>query len=150
MGNANATFNKSVDQQTLEITLTADGKEIVADYFLPGVTWERATILDRTDPQFCPEIFDRGRAQDPYGPLEVFGELVDYEVANGWTWLDPNDFALTSNPYILSDDASYEDDGTLTVSTVYRYGPWELRDPIDDLVRKGAVAFDRVVLDDAK
>jgi hypothetical protein len=130
-------FEKLAADRSLRLTLTASGLEALASYFRPGVTWEVARIQDRTDPRYQAELFD----PETYDPLRVFGDLIEYHVANGWSWLSPDDFALTSNPYLLSDDAAVEDDGKLTVSFLYFYNDYAIRDPLAEVCQRGEVIF---------
>jgi hypothetical protein len=137
VGQTDMTFEKLSQRRSLRLTLTESGREALAFYFRPGVTWEVARIQDRFDPRYEAELFD----PNIYDPLRVFGELIEYQVANGWSWLSPDDFALTSNPYLLSDDAAVEDEGTLSVSFVYFYNDYALRDPLAELCQRGEVIF---------
>jgi len=67
----------------------------------------------------------------------VFAELMDYYQANGKYWnIAPEDIgALTSDPYLLTDDFVIEDNGDHVVSgSVWYYNDYMLRSLVNELM----------------
>lgn len=75
------------------------------------------------------------------GELALWSALLEDlgMTGNGWGQVDPNDIgALTSDPFILTDDYTVEDDGTVKVDgRLWHYPSYCLRSPLDDLREKG-------------
>lgn len=74
---------------------------------------------------------------------DVFYDLIEYELCNGWDTVTSEDIgALSSNPYILSDEIERDDHGTVTwAGFVYAFDAYALRDPLVDLEQNGYVDF---------
>lgn len=66
--------------------------------------------------------------------LEALGML-----GNGWGQVDPGDIgAMTSDPFIITDDYTVEDDGTVHVyGKLWHFPNYCLRSPLDELREKG-------------
>lgn len=64
----------------------------------------------------------------------VLWDLMEHQLANGWTALQPSDIgALTTCPVILTEEAEYNDDGSALayVGRVYWHRNYMLDDPIE-------------------
>jgi hypothetical protein len=72
---------------------------------------------------------------------DFFIELLAHNLANGWTWIRPEDVgALTSAP-ILSDDVKRDDNGKLvSVVNVWWYTDYQLYSPVAEML-DGPVEF---------
>jgi hypothetical protein len=118
------------------------------------------TIFDTSDPaRLRISLTDEGRAElqdmrdqqssawqtggDPKPDADIFYELVEYELCNGWDLIAPEAIgALTDNPYLLADTAERDDMGNLVhVGTVYAGHAYDIRSPLDDLEQSGYVDF---------
>lgn len=68
---------------------------------------------------------------------------------NGWGQVDPNDIgALTSDPFIITDDYTVEDDGTVEVGgRLWHYPDYAIRSPLTDLREKGETVLTLVPRD---
>jgi hypothetical protein len=88
------------------------------------------------------------RAEHPdYSDFDLFVELISGgpysdHLGNGWSLLDPNQFALCSNDFLLSDTASFDDQGNLTkVDTVYAWDNYAIH-AFDEIIdERGYVDF---------
>lgn len=71
-------------------------------------------------------------------------EIIHWQLANGWTFLSPEDAgALTDSP-ILSEDVNYDDHGNAQhVGIVYWYPEYQVKDPVAQLLENGFVDFTR-------
>lgn len=110
--------NKLYGNPYLRITLTEDGK------------------------QECTEWYeDRG---DDFNGEELFHNLLEYELCNSdWELVGAEELgALTSNPYLLSQEVERNEEGELTkVGKVFYYNYYVLRDPVYDMIQDGYVDF---------
>jgi len=75
---------------------------------------------------------------------EVFWELLECELSNGWDLVNPEDIgALTASP-ILSDETEYDDCGNLvSVGSVYWRPDYALTSEVEELQERGFVEFSR-------
>lgn len=105
----------------LEIALTAEGKEMIA---------ETQDWLSRH-----PDVTYRVSLE----------ELIEWYTCNGWEWVQPYEIsALTDSP-ILSEDVQRDILGNVTgCGKVYWFPAYEVRSPEDVLVRTGRVVFEGV------
>lgn len=70
------------------------------------------------------------------------GELLEWHVSNGWTWLTAEQLgALTSCELILSDDVEIDDAGDITSRpfTVYWFNNYQVENPFDSWKSKGYI-----------
>lgn len=70
------------------------------------------------------------------------GELLEWHVSNGWTWLTAEQLgALTSCELILSDDVEIDDMGDITNKpfTVYWFDNYQVEDPFHSWKTKGYI-----------
>lgn len=84
----------------------------------------------------------------PWGDAPVFTttdfyDLIEHQLCNGWDLVSPDAIgALTSNPYLLTDDPQYDYSGNVIIyGTIYAYDNYQINDPLDDLERNGYVLF---------
>lgn len=116
------TFDKT--DRGLRITLTAEGKEELR-YQVEhnNDLWEHAQRFKTN--------------------TDIFYDLIEHQLCNGWEVITPEDIGeLTSNPYMLSDDSTRNDEGDLESNeTVYAFDNYQITDPIDVLEQNGFVDF---------
>lgn len=117
------TFDKT--DRGLRITLTAKGKnELAALQVEQEYRRLRNTPYQRTS-------------------TDMFYDLIDEYLGNGWMLITPEQIgALTSNPYMLSDDGRINDMGNLGyVGTIYAFDNYQIQEPLDLLEQNGFVDF---------
>jgi hypothetical protein len=76
------------------------------------------------------------------GHNEIFHDLLEDHLCNGWEMVPPEDIgALTSSP-ILSDSAVRDDDDKLTsIGDVYWFPEYQVKSELEELLEKGFVDF---------
>jgi hypothetical protein len=69
--------------------------------------------------------------------------MMEYHLCNGWDSVRPEEIgALTSCPFILSDDVERDERGELvTAGTVYWYEQYQIDSPVEELARNGRVVL---------
>jgi hypothetical protein len=117
-------------------------------------------VFDTTDKGLLISLSDEGRdelgallverehahsrgARYVRGTTDIFFDLIEHQLGNGWDALCAEDIgALTDNPYLLADTAERDDHGTLvSVGTVYAYDAYAIDDPVMVLAETGSVFF---------
>jgi hypothetical protein len=75
---------------------------------------------------------------------QKLSEVIEYQLGNGWSWVNPEAIASLTDAPILSEQVETDDDGTVThVGEVYWYPQYEVTDPVQQLLRDGFVVFER-------
>ena len=73
------------------------------------------------------------------------GEIIEWQLGNGWSWVRPEDIGALTDAPILSDDIEYDDHGdVVNVGEVFWYPRYDVSDPVDQLLTDGYVDFVRV------
>ena len=73
------------------------------------------------------------------------GEMIEWQLGNGWSWVRPEDIGALTDAPILSDDIEYDDHGgVVSVGVVYWYPHYDVSDPVAQLLANGYVDFVRV------
>ena len=73
------------------------------------------------------------------------GEVIEWQLGNGWSWVRPEDIGALTDAPILSDDIAYDDQGdVVSVGAVYWYPRYDVSDPVACLLTDGSVEFERV------
>ena len=73
------------------------------------------------------------------------GEVIEWQLGNGWSWVRPEDISALTDAPILSDDIEYDDEGEVVrVGTVYWFPQYDVVDPVAQLLTSGYVEFERV------
>ncbi len=73
------------------------------------------------------------------------GEVIEWQLGNGWSWVRPEENGALTDAPILSDDIEYNDHGdVVSVGAVYWYPRYEVSDPVAQLLTDGSVDFVRV------
>src|SRR5579872_232493 len=58
------------------------------------------------------------------------GEVIEWQLGNGWSWVRPEDISALTDAPILSDDIEYNDHGdVVSVGAVYWYPQYDVTDP---------------------
>lgn len=71
-------------------------------------------------------------------------EVIEWQLANGWSWVNPADVGALTEAPILSEDVETDDDGTIChIGTAYWYRQYERYDPVEQLLEEGHVDFER-------
>ena len=70
--------------------------------------------------------------------------IVEYQLCNGWAWLEPESVeALTESP-ILSQDVSYDDNGDIeTVGDIFWYPNYQVENLAEKLLENGYLIFSK-------
>jgi len=71
----------------------------------------------------CIELTDEGKEEiedlwsnhPEWNDYDILRELIEHQLCNGWSWLNPEDVGALTEAPILSDGASYDDDGAMEV-----------------------------------
>lgn len=101
----------------LKIELTKEGREEIEHYY-----------------NCHPEMND----------YDILFELIEHQLCNGWTWLNPEDVGALTDAPILSDGASYNDDGVMIVyGGVWWYPNYQVVDLAKELEKSGYLIFDK-------
>lgn len=77
-----------------------------------------------------------------HGELRLWHELIEPFIGNGQYYhVEPVDIgALTDDPYILTDDLEYEDNGTVNVKgEVWHYPDYALKSVVEELAAGNTV-----------
>jgi|GEM_PF-4870888 len=96
------------------------------------------TALGRT------ELVDE--RENPFAsPLTIWFDLLESHLCNGWMTVSPEQIgALTSDPYIITDSGSIDDEGNpVGVEYVYAYPDYQIFDALDQLEAHGTVDLRR-------
>ena len=73
------------------------------------------------------------------------GEVIEWQLGNGWSWVRPEDIGALTDAPILSDDIEYDDQGdVVSVGAVYWYPHYDVSDPVARVLTDGFVDFERV------
>lgn len=74
---------------------------------------------------------------------ELFVELIDDYLCNGWALIPPEGINALTDAFLLSDDTYQDDDGTYpNVGSIYSFANYCIVSEIDMLKRDGEVKFD--------
>jgi hypothetical protein len=89
------------------------------------------------------EVLGHDVHEDAYPDLN---DLMEYWLCNGWELLNPEDIgALTSCPFIYTDDAEQDDNGDYTrIGRVYWYPQYEVHNPVQRLDANGFIILEGV------
>lgn len=69
-------------------------------------------------------------------------EVIEWQLANGWTLVPAEDIGALTEAPILSEDIDYDDHGNVQhVGVVYWYPEYEVKDPVAQLLENGFVDF---------
>lgn len=80
------------------------------------------------------------------GSVEAWVELLEYQLCNGWESFRDDTFALCSNPFVISDDISQDDQGNYAhIGRVFYYSPFMVRCPVEELIREGQITLSSTV-----
>jgi len=82
--------------------------------------------------------------KDSWNDFDLFYNIIDYHLCNGWTRLYPEDVgALTESP-ILSQDVSYNDNGDIeTVGDIFWYPNYQVENLAEKLLENGYLIFSK-------
>ena len=94
---------------------------------------------------------DRDRIRwmrDWFGSDYALATALDYEREHGWAWVLPEDVANMTNAPMLTDDGRCDPAlRTLKVwGSLWWYPDYRARDPVDDLLTRGAITFQALVV----
>ena len=71
-------------------------------------------------------------------------EVLAWQLANGWTWVRPEDVGALTGAPILSEEVDTDEQGNITqVGTVYWYSDYQVVDPVTQLLENGSIVFTR-------
>jgi hypothetical protein len=71
-------------------------------------------------------------------------EVIEWQLANGWSLVRPEDIGALTGAPILSEDLDTDDHGHVrNVGQVYWYPEYDVRDPVAQLLEHGYVEFVR-------
>lgn len=90
------------------------------------------------------EIAEMRYTGRPAGSDRQLWELIEYQLCNGWTVVPPEDIGALTDATILTQDASFGDDGRVVLepdATVYWFPNYQILDPVAELYNKGFVDF---------
>jgi len=69
-------------------------------------------------------------------------ELMEFQLCNGWAWVNSEDVSALTDAPILSDDANYNDDGIMEVNgEVWWYPDYQTIDLAKELLETGELIF---------
>jgi hypothetical protein len=122
----------------LKITLTPEGRELLEEEVVKEegeAPAESGDPFGATPPPKREINFKRPHA-------DIFGDLLEYHLCNGWEMVPPEDIgALTSAP-ILSDDVERDDQGKLVrCGHVWWFPEYAVTSELEELMEKGCVEF---------
>jgi hypothetical protein len=78
--------------------------------------------------------------------LPDFGDIIEYQLCNGWDWLHPEDIGalVGEEAPILSDDVTQDEHGNIVhVGDVFWYSEYQVHDPVIELQRHGEIYLER-------
>lgn len=71
-------------------------------------------------------------------------EVIEWQLANGWSFVRPEVVAALTDAPILSEEVETDEQGEVRgVGTVYWYPQYDVRDPVEQLLHDGSVDFVR-------
>lgn len=71
-------------------------------------------------------------------------ETIEWQLANGWSMLRPEDIGALTEAPILSEEVDFDNQGVAhNVGTVYWYPQYDVSDPVAKLLENGYVDFER-------
>lgn len=71
-------------------------------------------------------------------------EVIEWQLANGWSLVQPEDVGALTDAPILSEEVETDEQGEVRgVGTVYWYPQYDVRDPVAQLLQDGYVEFVR-------
>lgn len=74
------------------------------------------------------------------GSVDTWHEMLEWHTANGWNVPSMDDFALCSNPFLLTDEIMYDEVGNMVnCGLVYYYQNHETQCPIEQLLEHGII-----------
>ena len=74
---------------------------------------------------------------------ERFANLIEDFLCNGWSWIHPEEIGALTDAPIISEDATYNDDGELTECGIcYAYMNYQVHDPVDELFEEGSIILE--------
>jgi len=69
-------------------------------------------------------------------------EVIEWQLANGWSLVRPEDVGALTDAPILSEDIDTDDQGNVrSVGTVYWYPQYDVTDPVTKLLQNGYIDF---------
>ena len=89
-------------------------------------------IGEEEKPYLCKTLLDKGS-------VYAWCDLLEHYTCNGWNILSPDNFALCSNPFLLTDDVTYDEKDEPVYGTVYFYRAHGVHCPIEELLEHGKI-----------
>ncbi|NDD55384.1 hypothetical protein EBZ39_16240 [bacterium] len=81
-------------------------------------------------------------AKENQTAVDLWREAIENYLGNGWGNPTPEDIgALTSDPYLLTDDYTVEDDGEVIVGRVWHFPDYMIACPLERILEYGEVIF---------
>jgi len=75
----------------------------------------------------------------------MFREIIEHQLCNGWTWVQPEDIGALTEAPILSDDVVYNDDGIVEfIDNVWWYPNYMVESLTEKLQENGYLIFTKV------
>ena len=82
--------------------------------------------------------------ENQYNDYDMFRDLIEHQLCNGWEWLQPEAIGALTDAPILSNDVVCDDNGISNyVNVVWWYPNYMVDDIIEKLYSNGYLIFDK-------